>query len=215
MQTVLGLVIHRFDIHIKRETGCFDVRGEQVPGDCWSSTLFFTDTAQHSLGGWGGVGVGGGWGGVVGADCWGRGVQKNSKWGAVIPLCWLDVTPTPPPFFTHQPPTYARPLRINHKITPILIPLHPHQWSIHTLPYRVSPPTFSSAAFNTLSIVLIKQKSTSHNFLSPKTPEGWVTERRQWANTGVGNEAVSKIASSQVEKGEFFDSSLMCMSCLG
>lgn len=97
MQTVLGLVIHRFDIHIKRETGCFDVRGEQVPGDCWSSTLFFTDTAQHSLGGWGGVGVGGGWGGVVGADCWGRGVQKNSKWGAVIPLCWLDVTPTPPP----------------------------------------------------------------------------------------------------------------------
>lgn len=34
MQTVLGLVIHRFDIHIKRETGCFDVRGEQVSGDC-------------------------------------------------------------------------------------------------------------------------------------------------------------------------------------
>lgn len=27
MQTVLGLVIHRFDIHIKRETGCFDVGG--------------------------------------------------------------------------------------------------------------------------------------------------------------------------------------------
>lgn len=25
MQTVLGLVMHRFDIHIKRETGCFDV----------------------------------------------------------------------------------------------------------------------------------------------------------------------------------------------
>lgn len=53
MQTVLGLVIHRFDIHIKRETGCFDVRGERVPGDCWSSTLFFTDTAQIGVRGWG------------------------------------------------------------------------------------------------------------------------------------------------------------------
>lgn len=32
MQTVLGLVIHRFDIHIKRETGCFDVRGSRSQG---------------------------------------------------------------------------------------------------------------------------------------------------------------------------------------
>lgn len=46
MQTVLGLVIHRFDIHIKRETGCFDVRGSRSQGTDEVAHFFFTDTAQ-------------------------------------------------------------------------------------------------------------------------------------------------------------------------
>lgn len=45
MQTVLGLVIRRFDIHIKRETGCVQSGGGD---DCcprgllkWHTFLFF------------------------------------------------------------------------------------------------------------------------------------------------------------------------------
>lgn len=76
MQTVLGLVIHRFDIHIKRETGCFDVRGSRSQGTAEVAHFFFTDTAQS-------VGVGGvGWQ-IVGD----RVDRKNSRWGAAIPLC--------------------------------------------------------------------------------------------------------------------------------
>lgn len=52
MQTVLGLVIHRFDIHIKRETGCFDVRGSRSQGTAevahFFFFFFFTDTAQST-----------------------------------------------------------------------------------------------------------------------------------------------------------------------
>lgn len=78
MQTVLGLVIHRFDIHIKRETGCFDVRGSRSQGTAEVAHFFFTDTAQSRGGWWWWVGCG--------ADCWGQGVQKDSGWGAAIPL---------------------------------------------------------------------------------------------------------------------------------
>lgn len=52
MQTVLGLVIHRFDIHIKRETGCFDVRGSWSQGTA-EVAHFFTDAARA----WGVMGV--------------------------------------------------------------------------------------------------------------------------------------------------------------
>lgn len=57
MQTVLGLVIHRFDIHIKRETGCFDVRGSRSQGTAEVAHFFLL--TQHSpevvrwVGGWG------------------------------------------------------------------------------------------------------------------------------------------------------------------
>lgn len=54
MQTVLGLVIHRFDIHIKRETGCFDVRGSRSQGTAEVAHFFFTDTAHSGVVGGGG-----------------------------------------------------------------------------------------------------------------------------------------------------------------
>lgn len=49
MQTVLGLVIHRFDIHIKRETGCFDVGGGSWSQGTAEVAHFFLLT-QHSPG---------------------------------------------------------------------------------------------------------------------------------------------------------------------
>lgn len=58
MQTVLGLVIHRFDIHIKRETGCFDVRGSRSQGTAEVAHFFFFLLTQHTPGGLV-VGVGG------------------------------------------------------------------------------------------------------------------------------------------------------------
>lgn len=65
MQTVLGLVIHRFDIHIKRETGCFDVRGSRSQGIAEvAHFFFFTDTAQA-----GGVLVGGVGSRLLGTGC--------------------------------------------------------------------------------------------------------------------------------------------------
>lgn len=48
MQTVLGLVIHRFDIHIMRETGCFDVRGNGSMGTAEEAHFSLT---QHGPGG--------------------------------------------------------------------------------------------------------------------------------------------------------------------
>lgn len=65
MQTVLGLVIHRFDIHIKRETGCFDVRGSRSQGTAEVAHFFFFFLlTQHSPRGWAG------WGGrLLGTGC--------------------------------------------------------------------------------------------------------------------------------------------------
>lgn len=82
MQTVLGLVIHRFDIHIKRETGCFDVRGSRSQGTAEVAHFFFLLT-QH-----GGVCVcgGGGHGDRVYRD-------RDSRWGALI----IKFPPTSPP----------------------------------------------------------------------------------------------------------------------
>lgn len=123
MQTVLGLVIHRFDIHIKRETGCFDVRGSRSQGTAEVAHFFFTDTAHSGV-----VGGGGGCSGgiLLGTGCTERQWVGNSDTPSLI-RCNLN---NPPPlhthahFSTHQPPTYARPLRIILKLTPIFIPPH-------------------------------------------------------------------------------------------
>lgn len=175
MQTVLGLVIHRFDIHIKRETGCFDVRGSRSQGTAEVAHFFFY---WHST-----LGGGWWWGWVQwGAYCWGQGVQKDSGWGTAIPLRWLDVTSTTPPpsthahFSTHQPPTYARPLRIILKLTPIFIPPPiSHQYSIHTSCASVSSSSASCAALfpHTFALPLPPYQKTTHNFLSQKQDEWW------------------------------------------
>lgn len=56
MQTVLGLVIHRFDIHIKRETGCFDVGGAGWGGSSQGTAevahFFFLLTQHGPAGVW-------------------------------------------------------------------------------------------------------------------------------------------------------------------
>lgn len=129
MQTVLGLVIHRFDIHIKRETGCFDVRGEQVPGDCWSSTLF-------SFFYWHSTGQGGLVGGWVGSRLLGTGCTERQWVGSGDTPSLIRCNPNnlPPYFSTHQPPTYARPLRNIHKLTPIFI--SPQPTNIQFTPLR-------------------------------------------------------------------------------
>lgn len=224
MQTVLGLVIHRFDIHIKRETGCFDVRGSRSQGTAEVAHFFLL--TQHSpevvrwVGGWGcwcWWAVGGVWWG--GEQIAGDRVYIKAVSGETCYPSFRSNPPTYPP----QPPThihahtYARPLRINHKITPILIPLYLHQLSVHTHLFVSSLVLFCCVTSPHSSN---QTNGTSRNLASQKHPkDDWRWERWQWASAGVGvgagNEAVSKIAAgSGVEQAEFCDTSLMCVAPL-
>lgn len=123
MQTVLGLVIHRFDIHIKRETGCFDVRGSRSQGTAEVAHFFFFFflLTQHTPGGLV-VGVGAVGSILLGTGCTERQWVGNSDTPSLIRCNLNNHPPTHTHFSTHQPPTYARPLRIILKLTPIFIP---------------------------------------------------------------------------------------------
>lgn len=182
MQTVLGLVIHRFDIHIKRETGCFDVRGSRSQGTAEVAHFFFY---WHSTG-WRGVsGVWWWWVGWV-ADCCGQGVQKDSGWGAVIPVSWLDAIT---PHFT-----YVRSLRIIHKlpslsVCPCISPIfnsHPflQSTSSHLL----------LLCFMFLYTILVLKSPYQKPTLQLSVPE---TPGTKWRD-GCQSLAVSKIADGEV-----------------
>lgn len=141
--------------------------------------------------------------GVVGeADCRGQGVQKNSRWGAVIPLC-----PFLPSSSSHPPPTYSRPLRINHKITPILTPPHhphPNQSCIHTpttLPPHSRHTHFLLRCYVSVSSLLVKPKAQVATFCPLKCLMNCATVamvRKHSSDCRVNDEWLSKAETSRL-----------------
>lgn len=174
MQTVLGLVIHRFDIHIKRETGCFDVRGSRSQGTAEVAHFFFTDTAHSGV-----VGGGGGCSGgiLLGTGCTERQWVGNSDTPSLI-RCNLNNPP--PSTHTHtSPPTshllMPDPWELSLSLHLSLSPPISHQYSIHTSCASVSSSSASCAALfpHTFALPLPPYQKTTHNFLSQKQDEWW------------------------------------------
>lgn len=151
MQTVLGLVIHRFDIHIKRETGCFDVRGGgRSQGPAEVAHFFFFLLTQHRL-----RGCGWRWGEeqIVG----GQGVQKACGWGADSPSLPTHYMADPSPSSRSSHSSFCPPAY--------------HQNSILATSHTASASTSSSAAvcFHTrIPSLRLRVKNTICNFLLEK-----------------------------------------------
>lgn len=96
---------------------------------------------------------------VVEADCRGQGVQKNSRWGAVIPLC-----PFLPSSSSHllTADPWGLTIRLHLSLPPHTLPTskpiihsHPNYSPTTLLPYTLSPPII----YVSVSSLLIKPKA--------------------------------------------------------